>query len=110
MTIKKLEPRGIQKRKVLSDGTEVLVESIKYVVVLKEISELIEFEQMAKPTKGVYKKRCIVYNDRGDFIAPYSYEELAQIKKEQYTKNNPIGFIRHGNTKTRRTPRRRNLL
>lgn len=110
MTIKKLEPRGTQKRKTLSDGTEVIVESIKYVVVLKEISELIEFEQMAQPTKGVYKKRCIVYNDRGDFIAPYSYEELAQIKKEQYTKNNPIGFKQHGNTKARRTPRRRDLL
>jgi hypothetical protein len=110
MTIKKLEPRGLQKKKTLPDGTEVLVETFKYVVVLKEISELIEFEQMAKPTKGVYKRRCIVYNDKGDFIAPYSYEELAQIKKEQYTKNNPIGFIKYDTKKTRRAPRGRNLL
>jgi hypothetical protein len=110
MTIKKLEPRGVQKKKRLSDGTEVMVEVVNYVIVLKEIAELTEFEQMAKPSKGVYKNRCIVYNDRGDFIAPYSYDELCQMKKNQYTKNNPIGFNAHGNKKTRRTPRRRDVL
>ncbi len=104
MTIKKLEARATPCKKKLPDGTEIVIEKYSYTTVLKEISELIEFEQMLKPKKGVYKKRCIVFSDKGDFIAPYSYEELLEIKRNQYNRQPKIGFkLSHEKKSVRRT-------
>lgn len=106
MIIKKLQPRFKQQKITLEDGSTALEEvEVGNQIVLKEISELIEFEQIPKSTKGVYKKRCIVYCESGAFIAPYSFEELCQLKHNT-TSNIGFKIPHHGK---RRTARRRNL-
>lgn len=104
MIIKRLQPRFKDVEVKAEDGSSFF-EQVEdgYQVVLKEIPDLIDFEQLQKPTKGVYKKRCIVYTEGGPFIAPYSFQELLEMKNRT-----SIGF-KIPNEKSKRT-RRRNVL
>lgn len=104
MIIKRLQPRFKEVAVKAEDGS-IHYEEVEdgYQVVLKEIPDLVDFEQLQKPnSKGVYLKRCIVYTKDGPFIAPYSFKELQELKNRK-----TIGFILPHETTTR--TRRRNL-
>jgi len=71
-------------------------------IIQRELEELRDFEEHPAVKKGVYKKRCIVYTEQGPIIVAHSFNELKEIKRNQYT-SNKIGF-KYG--KERRTSRR----